>query len=120
MADSMKVLEEYRNGFHILRITNPVLLEPHMADEMTKKLSSLFDTGAQKVIIDMGMVTRMTSLFFRSFIIAGKKAKECKAKMAFCNVPPAIKQGFEMMGFGNYFSMFPDETKAIENFGSVK
>lgn len=83
MAEPIKMIEEYRNGMHIVRIMTPVLLEPSMADEMTRRLSSLFDSGAQKVILDLGMVTRMTSLFFRSFLIAGKKANEKKSKNCF-------------------------------------
>jgi len=82
---------------------------------MTRRLSTLFETGAQKVIIDMGMVNRMSSLFFRSFIIAGKKAVQNNAKMAFCHISPAIKAGFEMMRMDSFFKIYPDETKAMEN-----
>ncbi len=114
MAEALRTIEEYRKGVHVLRIMNPLLLEPGTADEMTKKLSELFDSGAQKVILNIGSVTRMTSLFFRSFIIAGKKANEKKAKLAFCCVSPAIKSGFDMMNMGAYFKFFPDEGKAFD------
>lgn len=114
MAELIKIVEEYRNGIYILRVMSPILLESSAADAMTKKLSDLFENGAQKVIIDMGMVSRMTSLFFRSFIIAGKKAKEHKASMAFCGVSPAIKAGFEMMKMDSFFKLYQNEAKAME------
>ena len=115
MAEPIKIVEELRKGVYILRVKSPILLEPSAADEMTKRLSDLFETGAQKVIIDMGMVNRTSSLFFRSFIIAGKKAVQNNAKMAFCHISPAIKAGFEMMKMDSFFKIYPDETKAMEN-----
>ncbi len=114
MAEQIRIIEEYRNGKHIMRVMNPILLDPAMADEMTKRLSEMFESGAQKVIINIGMVNRMSSLFFRSFIIAAKKAKEKNAKLAFCNVNPTIKAGFEMMKMDAYFKFFSDESKAFD------
>ena len=57
----------------------------------------------------------MSSLFFRSFIIAGKKAKEKNAGLPFCNVSPTIKAGFDMMGLGIYFKSYPGESIALDN-----
>jgi len=114
MAEGLQIIEEFRNGINILRIRNTVLLEPHMADELTKVLSEAFDSGSLKVIINISNVTRMSSLFFRSFIIAGKKAKEKNAVLAFCNVSPTIKAGFDMMGLGIYFKSYPEESIAID------
>ncbi len=111
----LQVIQENRNGINIIRIRNPVLLEPQQADEMTQLLSREFESGSLKVVINISNVTRMSSLFFRSFLIAGKKAKERKAVMAFCNVAPTIKTGFDMMGLGAYFTMYPEESVALEN-----
>lgn len=116
MAEALQVIEETRNGINIIRVRNTVLLDPQVADEMTRLLSEEFDSGSQKVLINIANVTRMSSLFFRSFIIAGKKAKEKKASMAFCNVSPTIKAGFDMMGLGIYFKIYPEESNALDNF----
>ena len=113
-------VEEKRKGINILRVKNPALLDPGMADEMTRLLSNMLDSGAEKILIDIGDVTRMTSLFFRSFIIAGKKAKEKRAVLAFCNVSPTIKTGFEMMGLASYFTIYPDAAKGFDEMSSVK
>ncbi len=115
MSEGMQIIEEKRKGINILRVKNAVLLDPSMADEMTKILSNVFDSGSLKVIVNMSNVTRMSSLFFRSFIIAGKKAKEKKAVMAFCNISPTIKAGFDMMGLEAYFKIYPEESNALEN-----
>ncbi|HBC89634.1 MAG TPA: hypothetical protein DCZ94_22070 [Lentisphaeria bacterium] len=115
MPERIQIIEENRNGIYIMRIGNAVLLDPKMADEMTSILTQSFDSGALKVIVNISNVTRMSSLFFRSFIIAGKKAKEKKAVMAFCNVSPTIRAGFDMMGLGSYFKIYPEESHALEN-----
>ena len=115
MTSGLQIIEEKRNDINIFRVGNQVLLDPQMAEEMTRILSGAFDSGTQKVLINIANVTRMSSLFFRSFIIAGKKAKERKAILAFCNVSPTIKAGFDMMGLGIYFETYPEESKAIDH-----
>lgn len=117
MAEAIKIVTELRDGVNIVRIRNVALLDPAQADEMTKTLLKAFEGGDQKVLIDIGSVSRMSSLFFRSFIIAGKKAKEKRAVMAFCNVSPTIKGGFEMMGLTSYFTIYDRETSAVADMG---
>ncbi len=119
MAEMIQIIEEKRSGINILRVRNTVLLDPNMAEDMTKILLGAFESGDLRVLINVGNVTRMSSLFFRSFIIAGKKAKEKKAVMAFCNVSPAIKAGFDMMGLGTYFTIYPEESSAIDQLKLV-
>ena len=114
MSVGLIVLKEFRKGVNILRVKNFILLDPSLADEMTTVLSEAFTSGDQKILLDIGAVTRMSSLFFRSFIIAGKKAKASNATLAFCNVSPTIKGGFEMMGLTSYFQIFDNESLALD------
>jgi anti-anti-sigma factor len=114
MSDGINIFREFRQGVNIIRVKNQILLDPSLADEMTAVLSAAFEAGDQKVLLDIQAVTRMSSLFFRSFIIAGKKAKTKKAVMAFCNVSPTIKGGFEMMGLTSYFQLFEKESLALD------
>ncbi len=115
MATELTILTEYRKNINILRVKNPLLLDPSLAEAMTNALVKAFDSGDQKILLDVGPVMRMSSLFFRSFIIAGKRAKACNATLAFCNVAPAIKAGFEMMGLDKYFPLYANETVAIDS-----
>lgn len=115
MAEGIQIIEERRNGVNIMRIRNAVLLDPGMAEEMARILVQSFESGELKVLINVSNVTRMSSLFFRSFIMAGKKAKEKNASMAFCNLSPTIKAGFDMMGLASYFKSFPEESIALED-----
>ena len=115
MAEALDIIEERRKNINIMRVKNQMLLDPNMADEMTRILSNAFDSGSLKVLVNISNVTRMSSIFFRTFIIAGKKAKENKAVMCFCNVSPTIKSGFDMMGLASYFKIYPDESDAVHS-----
>ena len=114
MSENIVVIEELRNGVRILRLQNALMLDPGLANSLTDLLVNKFESGELKLLLNLGHVERMSSLFFRSFIIAGKKAKERKGIMAFCNVSPVIQSGFEMMGLDRYFAFYPEENAAVD------
>lgn len=113
MNESIQFMEENRQGVTILHIVNQRLIDPHLADELTRRLCALLEGGALALLIDMGSVARMSSLFFRSFIMAGKKANEKKAKIAFYNLPPVIKEGFAITGMDKLFKLYDSENKGL-------
>ena len=113
MSDSVNLMDETRNGVTIVHVMTPWLLDPKLSEILTARLCSLIESGADRVLVDLSGVTRLSSVFFRSFITAGKKAKERKASMAFCNLSPMIKQGFTVTGMDKIFSIFDSEQKAL-------
>jgi anti-anti-sigma factor len=113
MTESIQFMEETRQGVTILHLVNQRLLDPHLADELTRRLCALLEEGAPALLIDMGAVARMSSVFFRSFIMAGKKAAEKKARIAFYNLPPVIKEGFVITGMDKLFKIYDSEGKGL-------
>lgn len=113
MNDSIQFMEENRQGVTIVHLVNQRLIDPHLADELTRRLCALIEGGSQAVLIDMGAVARMSSVFFRSFIMAGKKANEKKVKIAFYNLPPVIKEGFVITGMDKLFKIYASEGKGL-------
>ncbi|MFC1461574.1 STAS domain-containing protein [Verrucomicrobiota bacterium] len=118
MGDELNLMEETRNGVTIVHVETPWLLDPKVSDMLTYRLCSMLESGTDILVIDLGSVSRLTSIFFRSFIIAGKEAKKRKARMAFCGVSPVIKQGFEIAGLDKLFPLFDTEQKAIKELGT--
>lgn len=118
MGDSMNLMDETRNGVTIVHVMTPWLLDPKVADMLTSRLCRLLESGADPLLIDLGGVSRLTSIFFRSFIMVGKEARKRKACIAFCNVSAVIKQGFELTGLDKLFPMFDSEQKAIGELGT--
>ena len=117
MTDSVQFMEENRQGVTIVHIVNQRLIEPHLSDDLTRRLCALIEDGALCLLIDMGAVARISSVFFRSFIMAGKKAKENKAKIAFCSLTPTIREGFVLTGLDKLFNIYDTEGKAIGELG---
>ena len=117
MTDPVQFMEENRQGVTIVHIVNQRLLEPHLSDDLTRRLSALIEGGALCLLIDMGSVARISSVFFRSFIMAGKKANENKAKIAFYNLTPVIREGFIITGLDKLFKIYDTEGKAMGELG---
>jgi len=117
MSDSVQFMEENRQGVTIVHIVNQRLIEPHLSDDLTRRLCALIEDGALCLLIDMGAVARISSVFFRSFIMAGKKANENKAKIAFCNLTPIIREGFVITGLDKLFKIYDSESKAMGELG---
>lgn len=117
MTDPIQFMEENRQGVTIVHIVNQRLIEPHLSDELTRRLCALIEGGALAMLIDMGAVARISSVFFRSFIMAGKKANEKKARIAFCNLAPLIKEGFVITGLDKLFKIYESEGKALGELG---
>jgi len=117
MADPIQFMEENRQGVTIVHIVNKRLIEPQLSDDLTRRLCALIEGGVLCMLMDMGAVERISSVFFRSFIMAGKKANEHKAKIAFCNLTPVIKEGFVITGLDKLFKIYDSEGKAIGELG---
>lgn len=117
MTESVQFMEENRQGVTIVHIVNQRLIEPHLSDDLTRRLCALIEGGALCLLIDMGAVARISSVFFRSFIMAGKKANEKKSRIAFCNLTPLIKEGFGLTGLDKLFKIYESEGKALGELG---
>jgi anti-sigma B factor antagonist len=117
MTDSIQFMEENRQGVTIVHLVNQRLIEPQLSDDLTSRLCALIEGGTLCMLIDMGAVARISSVFFRSFITAGKKANEHKVKIAFCNLTPLIKEGFTITGLDKLFKIYDTEGKAMGELG---
>lgn len=117
MTESIQFMEENRQEVTIIHLVNQRLIDPYLSDDLTRRLCALIEGGALCLLIDMGAVARISSVFFRSFIMAGKKANEHKAKIAFCSLSPTIKEGFTITGLDKLFKIYDTEGKAMGELG---
>ncbi len=120
MSESLNLMDETRNGVTVVHVMTEWLIDPKLADRLTDKLCGLLESGANPLVVDLGGVTRLTSIFFRSFIMAGKEAGKRKATMAFCNVSSTIKDGFKIVGLDKLFKLFASEQDALRELGSSR
>ncbi|MEI6810265.1 MAG: STAS domain-containing protein [bacterium] len=113
MSDEIVLIDEKRENVTLVHIMNLRLLEPLQADALGRHLCGLFDSGAQCVLVDLGSVQRLSSVFFRTFIMAGKKAAANKSKLAFCSLSSMIHEGFAITGLPDLFPIFKNESAAL-------
>ncbi|MFA7160363.1 MAG: STAS domain-containing protein [Kiritimatiellia bacterium] len=117
MTNPVQFMEESRQGVTILHILDQRLIDPQLSEQLTRRLCGFIEGGCMRLLIEMGAVNRISSVFFRSFIAAGKKAKERNAQMAFCNLTPLIKEGFTITGLDKLFKIYASEGQAIGEIG---
>jgi anti-anti-sigma factor len=120
MNEGLRLMDETRDGVTVLHVMTERLIDPKLADRLTIKLNELIGDGSAPLAIDMGGVTHLTSIFFRSFIAAGKEAGKKKTTMVFCNVSGTIKQGFQIVGLDKLFKIFDSEQEALRFLGAKK
>ena len=113
MSDTVLFIDETRQDVTLVHVMAQRLLDPMQADILGGHLCGLFDSGVLCVLVDLGSVQRLSSIFFRSFIMAGKKANEKKAKLAFCNLLSVIQEGFKITGLTDIFPIYKNENDAL-------
>lgn len=113
MSDDVLFIDETRQEVKLVHIMAQRLLDPQQAETLARHLCGLFDSGVLCVLVDLGSAQRLSSIFFRAFIMAGKKAGEKKAKLAFCNLSSVIQEGFAIAGLTNLFPVYKNENDAL-------
>lgn len=113
MSDDVLFMDETRQNVTLVHVMAQRMLDPRQADALSSHLCGLFASGVACVLVDMGSVQRLSSIFFRSFIMAGKKAGEQKARLAFCSLSPIIQEGFALTGLMDLFQIYKNETDAL-------
>ena len=113
MNEEILYVDETRQDVIVVRVMIQRLLDPEQADKLSSHLCELFDSGALCVLVDLRDVQRLSSVFLRSFIMAGKKAGAKKARLAFCSVSPMIQEGFALTGLNDLFPIYEDENNAL-------
>ncbi len=69
--------------------------------------------GATRMVIDMAEVDYISSAGLRSVLIAGKKIKAVKGRVAFCNLRPLIFDVFDASGFTTILTVCGARDEAV-------
>ena len=118
MSSKVPFIDETRNEITIVHFMQPWLVEPGLSETLRKHLEELVESGTGKLLINLEGVTRLTSVFIRSFIAAGKKAGDKKALLAFCTVPPPILEAFTLTRLDAIFKIYPSENEALADMAN--
>jgi anti-anti-sigma factor len=74
------------------------------------------ETGETQFIFDLSQVSYISSAGLRAVLIAAKKTKAVKGKLAFVGLDDNVKEVFDMSGFSTILSIYATDEDALLAF----
>jgi anti-sigma B factor antagonist len=93
-----------------------------MASELQQAINTLFQQGRYRIVLDLANLEHISSAGLRILANARKEARAWKltdlegGDIRIANLPPRIKEVFDMTGFTSLFELFPDTIEAVGSF----
>ena len=97
----MPIHTEIRDGVAMIRPTGRV--DSANAHEFEALVNAKLDEGVQKLVFDFGDLDFMSSAGLRVVLVAGKRMRESKGKLAFAGLRDNVHDVFAMSGFLKLF-----------------
>ena len=92
------------------------------APELQERINQLFNEGRYRILLDFAGLEYISSPGLRVLIEARKRAREWKltdfdrGDVRSVNLPPRIKEVFDLTGFTSLFHIYDDLVEAVGSF----
>lgn len=92
------------------------------ASQLKQQIDALFDEGRYRIVLDLAKLEYISSPGLRVLIEARKRAREWKitdlegGDIRIANLPPRIKEVFDLTGFTSLFELYSDTVEAVGSF----
>ncbi|HEY3228495.1 MAG TPA: STAS domain-containing protein [Roseiflexaceae bacterium] len=116
----MEITHKRLNRVDLLTIVGR--LDAASAPQLRQQLEALFDEGRCRLVLDLSSLEYVASPGLRVLIEARKRARDRKitdlegGDVRIANLPPRIKEVFDLTGFTSLFEIFPDTVEAVGSF----
>ncbi|PDW04622.1 STAS domain-containing protein [Candidatus Viridilinea mediisalina] len=90
--------------------------------QLRQQVEALFEQGRYRLVLDLAQLEYISSPGLRVLIEARKRAREWKitdlegGDIRIANLPPRIKEVFDLTGFTSLFEIYADVTAAVGSF----
>ena len=92
-------------------------IDSYTAPQLEEVLKGIIDQGRYKIILDLNDVDFMSSKGWWVLIETQKACKRYnRGELVLVCVQERIRESLNLVGMGNYFSMFNDVTTAVGSF----
>ena len=97
-------------------------LDAASAPQFKQTIDTLFDEGRYRLVFDLANLEYVSSPGLRVMIEARKRARNWKVTdleggdVRIANLPPRIKEVFDLTGFTSLFEIYDDLTEAVGSF----
>jgi anti-anti-sigma factor len=93
--------------------------EPRMRNELKTLIEIVRDRGDCDVVVDFTVVDIMTSTSISGLLRLRKLLADCGHRLIFCNVPPATRGVFSVVGLDEVFEFADDKFGALATLQST-
>jgi anti-sigma B factor antagonist len=100
----------------VIRFTSPRILSDVMIAQIGQELIKLADQANGKLLLDFSGVAFMSSAMIGKIVLLNKKCQANKTKVKLCGISPTIREVFEITRLDKVFTIYDDETAALEAF----
>jgi anti-anti-sigma factor len=107
----MKIAEEQAGDVTIIAVNGQV--DSNSAKTFEEKLTSLFTSGRNRVVIDFKNLAYITSAGFRALLVAGKLAEKSNGKLALCNMTAEVSRVFDLGHMTDLFAIYPSREESL-------
>jgi anti-sigma B factor antagonist len=116
----MEISHRPMNRVDLLEVVGRV--DAATASKLKQQIEALFDEGRYRIVLDLAKLEYISSPGLRVLIEARKRAREWKitdlegGDIRIANLPPKIKEVFDLTGFTSLFEMYGDTVEAVGSF----
>jgi anti-sigma B factor antagonist len=117
---SMEITHKRFNRVDLLTIEGR--MDAASAPQLKQQIDSLFDQGRYRLVLDLAGLEYIASPGLRVLIEARKRARDWKltdlegGDVRIANLPPRIKEVFDLTGFTSLFEIYNDTLEAVGSF----
>jgi len=97
-------------------------LDAATAPTFKQQIDALFDQGRYRIVLDLSDLDYIASPGLRVLIEARKRARDRKISdleggdIRIANLPPRVREVFDLTGFTTLFEIYPDVVEAVGSF----
>lgn len=107
----ISIAEEQRGEVTIVDVNGRV--DSNTAKPFEEKLTSLFKSGRNRVVVDFKHIVYISSAGCRALLLAGHMAETSQGKLALCNLTADVLRIFELGGLTDLFAIYPSREEGL-------
>lgn len=117
---TMQIVHKKMNRVDLLTITGR--MDAAHAPQLKQQIDALFDQGRYRLVLDLEGLEYIASPGLRVLIEGRKRARDRRltdiegGDVRIANLPPRIKEVFDLTGFTSLFEIFSNTTEAVGSF----
>ena len=107
----LEIRQEEHDTIRILALAGR--LDTETAGDLELTLQDLLGAGERHLLIELDRIGYVSSAGLRVLLGLAKQLDGGKGSLRLCGLSPAVRQVFDVAGFGRLFAIFPDRAAAL-------